>query len=344
MGDTNGLAVIGAAVPSLVRWGCSADADLVYRTLVMLGPHTERELLQDLGVTSARIDHAIDELLAMDAVVSRPGAPGAGVRWAARPHPEVVAGLHRRKPRLLADTGAAAVALPAALTLGDGLRHLPTRDAARERMGRLVRMASREHLAMHPDRSFPAESVRVAAPMDRTLLDRGVRTRVLGVLRPDAVPQVSVRRAGAERRPEYRQAPTVPMKLIVVDRQVALFPVDPRDLEKGYLEVTQAPVVSALADLFERQWAGAWDPWEDAMAGVQLSEREQALVALLAEGYTDATAAEAMGISARSVSNILRHLMDRLDVENRFQLGVALGALRMVPPPRGKNHSQGAQW
>jgi len=64
------------------------------------------------------------------------------------------------------------------------------------------------------------------------------------------------------------------------------------------------------------------------MPDVALTAREESLVALLALGHTDASAARDLRISARSVTNILRALMDRLGVENRFQLGLALGALR----------------
>ena len=62
-------------------------------------------------------------------------------------------------------------------------------------------------------------------------------------------------------------------------------------------------------------------------------KRERELIALLAEGHTDVTAAEHLGISPRSVTNILRSLMDRLGVENRFQLGLALGVLRTAHAP-----------
>jgi len=64
-----------------------------------------------------------------------------------------------------------------------------------------------------------------------------------------------------------------------------------------------------------------------------LSDRERELVALLAQGHTDVSAAEQLGISARSVTNILRNLMDRLGVDNRFQLGLALGFLRKANVP-----------
>ena len=64
-----------------------------------------------------------------------------------------------------------------------------------------------------------------------------------------------------------------------------------------------------------------------------LSAREQTLVDLLALGHTDVTAASHLRISARSVTNTLRRLMDRLGVDNRFQLGLALGAMRAARPP-----------
>jgi LuxR family transcriptional regulator of spore coat protein len=74
---------------------------------------------------------------------------------------------------------------------------------------------------------------------------------------------------------------------------------------------------------------------EQGLPKITLSERERELIALLAEGHTDVSAAEHLSISARSVTNILRSLMDRLGVENRFQLGLALGFLRKahVPAP-----------
>lgn len=67
---------------------------------------------------------------------------------------------------------------------------------------------------------------------------------------------------------------------------------------------------------------------ENGLPKITLSDRERELVALLAQGHTDVSAADQLDISARSVTNILRNLMDRLGVENRFQLGLALGNLR----------------
>jgi LuxR family transcriptional regulator, transcriptional regulator of spore coat protein len=81
---------------------------------------------------------------------------------------------------------------------------------------------------------------------------------------------------------------------------------------------------------------------EPGLPKITLSDRERELIALLAAGHTDVTAAEQLNISARSVTNILRSLMDRVGVENRFQLGLALGAMRAaeLPPlaPSGGHH------
>lgn len=71
------------------------------------------------------------------------------------------------------------------------------------------------------------------------------------------------------------------------------------------------------------------------MPPIELSQREQELVRLLAMGYTDQAVAQKMRLSVRTVAYTMRHLMDRLGVENRFQLALLLGAAGAAPqPPR----------
>jgi DNA-binding CsgD family transcriptional regulator len=113
---------------------------------------------------------------------------------------------------------------------------------------------------------------------------------------------------------------------------VAFFPADPSDLERGYLEISQPGVVRALVMLFEQHWANAINPRERGMEDIVLDDRELELIMLLADGHTDVSAAAQLRISARSVTNIMRGVMDRLGVDNRFQLGLALGAARVAHP------------
>jgi LuxR family transcriptional regulator of spore coat protein len=61
---------------------------------------------------------------------------------------------------------------------------------------------------------------------------------------------------------------------------------------------------------------------------IELNSREKVIVELLAKGHTDASVARQLGLSQRTVAYAVRGLMDRLGVDNRFQLGLALSALR----------------
>jgi DNA-binding CsgD family transcriptional regulator len=346
---------IGAAVPSLVRWGLSSDADLVFRTITTMGPRSSRMLALELGLATRRVDDALAELHTAGAAAPVANGRRPAVRaslWVCRPAADVVAALRSRRLRLvdrdaqvrahhavvtgLADPTDDGVvrAGPAAIggELGDGVRYLPSRPLTRRRLAELMAAERSEHLAINTEQSFDAESARAAAPLSRQIVDRGVRMRVLGL--PPADQDLHVDTALFD-RPffRYREAPELPMKLLVIDRRVALFPADPGDFERGYLEISQPGVVRALVMLFEQHWANATDPREYGMPEIALSDRERELVALLASGHTDVSAAAQMRISARTVTNIMRNLMDRLGVDNRFQLGLTLGATRLVPPP-----------
>ncbi|GIJ67034.1 hypothetical protein Voc01_019510 [Virgisporangium ochraceum] len=68
------------------------------------------------------------------------------------------------------------------------------------------------------------------------------------------------------------------------------------------------------------------------MSHMELTARERAILRLLGEGHTDGVVAERLGISLRTIAYTMRSLMDRLGVENRFQLGLVLGAAEAGEP------------
>lgn len=330
------------AVPPLARRDWSATADLVYRTIVRSGPATATEVERQLGMSAGEVAAALSELAATDAVRLGASPTGREAVWRPAPPAEALAG--RRRPRSAAGVARAghaepghgrlaATLLAAPTVLDDGIRHLPTRAATRARLAQLNAVVRHEHLAMTPETTFDAESARSAVPMDRMVLSRGARMRVLGSTSPTlADPLERYGRDPAEPAPEYRAGGSIPMKLIVVDRTVALFPVEPTDLERGYLEVSRRSVVAELVSLFEQHWESADVAKEPALPEIVLGPRERALIELLAEGHSDESAARKLRISRRSVSYAVRTLMDQVGADNRFQLGLALGALGAAKP------------
>ena len=325
-------------MPSLGRWGLSAHADLAYRTLLVLGSATGRQLARHLGVEAARIGRALDELAAVGAVW--PSCEGRDRRWSAVDVNQVLSLLHRRRaPVLIEDRHRRHLAAVAGLYLeripAVALRRLPTRGSARTRIAELVALERHEHLAINTEDQISADAAAAAAPLDRSLLSRGVRMRTLGLPPRDGNREADRGTVPADLGTglEHREADTLPLKLMVFDRRVALFPADPADFSAGAVEVSDPDVVAHLTQLFYRIWCTAHDPRQQETPPIMLTVREQAIVALLTAGVSEEEVAAQLGLSRRTVVYALRALMDRLGVENRFQLALVLGAARAVPLP-----------
>jgi DNA-binding CsgD family transcriptional regulator len=338
---------VGAVVPSLVRWGVSPDADLVYRALVTVGPQAARQLSADLGMPRRRVTDAIEELATNGAVLA--GRTGGG-RRSSQPElwfpnaPEVVLRRLRRSrlrvvdPWDLAQRHLATVAgmdLPSdvAETQRSQVRLLRGIDLIRDRIAHLARQERHEHLAINPEQALSAPSVAAAAPLDRALLLRGGKLLTLGVPPADGdtagLRSPELERLGAM----HRLAGELPLKAMVFDRKIAIVPLDPLQAGNGVLEIADPALVNSVVSLFTREWQRARDPHRPDVPRVSLTPRERALVELLAAGRSDAVVSMTLGLSTRTVGYTLRGLMDRLNVENRFQLGLALGSQGIYTAP-----------
>jgi DNA-binding CsgD family transcriptional regulator len=350
---------VGAPIPSLTRWGLSSDADLVFRTLTTFGARPARELAGDLGLPRQRVENALSEL-------HECGAAGAAMRdgrtllWSSRPADEVVQRLRAR--RLRPASGMAAVQRQRAVfdtlnarltglgmplspppggTVGDGIRYLPNRPLSRQRLAMAMRQERHEHIVINNEEIERADVV-PALPYHAEGFPHGVKFRVIGQPPRDGDTLSPERQFGGSAY-QFRSSVDTPLKLFVCDRRTAFVLADPADLDRGYFEVTHPEVVRTLLEIFESRWRTAVDPRASGVPVVELSRRERDLVKLLAHGHTDITAAQELRISARSVTNALRALMDRLGVDNRFQLGLALGALEVIVPPSLSSPASAAQ-
>jgi DNA-binding CsgD family transcriptional regulator len=333
-----------APVPSLVRWGLSPDADLVYRALAAAGPRTGRWLAHDLGLAPRRVEAATEELLTVDAVRGAAVRPAGGRTewgWRVVPVDGVVATLrrrHRRRPEPHNDVRRHHALIAGMVARGDDPdgRHIHVHTGAaaiRSRIATLVDAERIEHLVLNPERAFAPAVAAAALPLDRKQIERGIQVRNCGVPAPDGDRSSAAVLRLARPGGEYRERDDIPAKLMVFDRRVALLPADPLDLSAGAVEFDQPSVVAATVALFEQVWSTARDPRKGGVPPIVLTTREQAIVALLAEGQTDSVVARHLGISERTIAYTLRALMDRLGVENRFQLGLVLGAAHAATPP-----------
>jgi len=327
------VAAVSEVVPRLTRWGLAPDADLVYRALSMLGRHTTAELARELGMSQHRVRRALDELVAVDAVrlsLARAWEPVSldavlgRLRRHRAPHPAV----ERWRRHMATVSGLDLPPVDQA-----SVRRWSTRALARRRVAQLIAAERREHLSVNTEEVFDAEATAAALPLDRSILARGIDLRVLGLPPSDGDRSSAYATALGGSGGLYREMAVLPLKLMVFDRSVALFPADPLDLERGYVEVADPAAVRALGGLFDRLWSDARDPRLEGVPPIDLTTRERALVRLLAMGHTDQSAADELGLSVRTVAYTMRGLMDRLGVDNRFQLALVLGATGTVAPP-----------
>lgn len=122
---------------------------------------------------------------------------------------------------------------------------------------------------------------------------------------------------------EHRILPILPAKMVIIDREVVMTPIDSRDPLRGVWQITAKPLVRSLVEMYQRLWEQAAVPvrWP---AG--LSARERAVVTLLAEGCTDQMVAEQLGLSRRTITYTVADLMEKYGARSRFHLALLLAA------------------
>jgi DNA-binding CsgD family transcriptional regulator len=210
-------------------------------------------------------------------------------------------------------------------------------DQVRERLQELTAATRAECVSLHPGPTQTPDAKTASRPLNQLLLERGVAVR--GVYQesyrysPDLQEYANwfIGLGG-----ELRTAPTVPMLLIVFDRQVAILPIDPADTRRGAQEVRSPGMVAAAYGLFAQIWGGATatdGTAERDDAGLDPQLRE--LVRLLATGSTDEMVARKLSVSLRTVKRRSAELMDLLNARSRFEAG-ALAAQRGWIEPAGR--------
>ncbi|MEW2493657.1 helix-turn-helix transcriptional regulator [Streptomyces nodosus] len=156
---------------------------------------------------------------------------------------------------------------------------------------------------------------------------RGVRYRVVverAVLdQPTGITEVT---AAITRDERVRVVDTVPTKLVVADRSLAMVPLTSHTAEPAALVVHASGLLELLCGLFESVWRealplrlGSSGITEPAPDGPDSTDLE--VLSLLLAGLTDVSVAKQLDLGLRTVQRRVKRLMELTGVTTRLQLG-----------------------
>jgi DNA-binding CsgD family transcriptional regulator/sugar-specific transcriptional regulator TrmB len=311
--------------------GLDTTTESVYRALLEQSAWGVVEIGAHLGLSESEVRDALDRLAALN-LVSAPG-PGQGVR-AVQPRLGLIALLARteanlvERQRQIEEARAAVTALASeyeadSASIGS-IEPIEGLDAVRDRLRGLAQSAKRECLSLVPGGAQRPDAMEASKPLDQLALERGVAVRSIyqDSFRNDPATLQYVEWL-ATLGGETRTVPTLPIPLVIVDREYALVPLDPSDGRRGALVLSGPGMIAALCALFDQFWQAGM-PWGQRRKRDQesLSAVEHELLWLLAQGMTDETAAHKLGLSLRTVRRMTSELMTRLNAHSRFEAGV----------------------
>ncbi|WP_327350923.1 LuxR C-terminal-related transcriptional regulator [Streptomyces sp. NBC_01304] len=316
-----------------------AEALAVYRAVLLHHEHDRGRLARRLGMSEDRVGSAVARLVALSLL--RPSWDRPDLVRAVSPDLGLELMLQREQQELalrqerLAQTRAALSTLAAEYAAGAGesgarrgTEVLEGMDEIRTRLETLASRCSREALSFQPGGALPTEAIEAGRSLNEQAMLRGVKFRsiYLQSITKDRVTAGYVRWA-RKQGSEIRLAPTLPMRLLIVDREVAVIPGEPGAGRPTAVLIRSVPVILALVALFEAYWKDAeamHTPSDSAApagpAGPTPQERE--LLRMLADGGKDESAARALGISIRTERRMVADLMHRVNANSRFELGV----------------------
>jgi DNA-binding CsgD family transcriptional regulator len=310
--------------------GLSAHHETIYRTMLERPDLDVAGLAEQLAVAPQQIREALDVLADLALIRMDPGGTQARV---VRPQAGLTALLARVeadvavRQRQVDATRAAIAAIATAHDehhrAGEG-RILEGTDAVRERLAELAHTARTECLSFTTGGAQSPDTMAAETSLNELALRRGVQLRNVyqESFRNDPATLAHAQRM-AELGGRSRTTPTLPMRMVIVDCEAALVPIDPDNPRQGALELRSPGIIAGLVALFEQVWCTATPFGTPAVVDERgLAPQERELLRLLGAGHTDEAAARKLAISLRSVQRMMTSLTERLEAVSRFQAGV----------------------
>ncbi|MEU6006108.1 helix-turn-helix domain-containing protein [Streptomyces sp. NPDC047453] len=313
----------------LAAIGLDETHEAAYRALVSVGAAEVPDLARRLMLGERDTEHVLRRLERHGLAAQSSARPG---RWVAAP-PGVALGAlltqHRHEleraelaAALLAEEYRAAASEPAVHDLVEVVTGAP---AVAQRFLQLQLGASEEVCALVTGNPIAVSSMENHA--EEQAAARGVRYRVVlerAVLdKPNGVTELT---AALGRDEQVRVVETVPTKLVVADRTLAMVPLTSHTPEPTALVVHASGLLELLYELFESVWRealplrlGASGVTEEGRHGPDAIDLE--VLSLLLAGLTDASVAKQLDLGLRTVQRRVKRLMELTGVSTRLQLG-----------------------
>lgn len=325
----------------LSEFGLDCVSERVYRTALERGSWRRAELLTAAQVDTADAERCLDELVRMRLL--RPSV--ATSEELAAVSPELALGrIVSDREREIADSQALVNKLRQSVEEFSGLyreqserrrtRELEVLSDREEATRRVSELAPREEMLAFTTTPPSAAAFEAALQPDIALLRNGVRMRNVGLASSRSIPHVlryvrEVSTHGAR----FRVMPSLPVRLILVDRAVGVVALDPLDPGGGAVVVRVPGMLAAISSLFEMTWSAAEDFLVDDANNdpghpgdhVVPTRTELELLKLLAAGLKDDAVARHLGVSVRTVRRSIADLTGRLGATSRFDLAAVAG-------------------
>jgi sugar-specific transcriptional regulator TrmB len=308
--------------------GISSLEDAVYRELIGTASATAAELAGILHQQQDTIGSALATLEGRGLVTRTITQPP---RFVAAPPGMVAEGMLLRRQAELTVARAELEQLARAYRSGrrtrstDELVEIVTgAEPLAQRVSHLQHSAKRE-FAGFVKPPFVAIDLGDAEPLtDPDVSYRAIYDRDI-VSYPGFIPRLQLSTAP---RAEYRTHPSLPMKLMIADRETALLPLgrDTADTTPAAVIIHSSGLLGALLALFDQYWdasiplpVNADDSEADDAGGADGAGR--GVLSLMIGGATDEAIARQLGISLRTVRRRIQTMMRTANAQNRAQLG-----------------------
>ncbi|MFI6691438.1 LuxR C-terminal-related transcriptional regulator [Streptomyces sp. NPDC050433] len=134
-------------------------------------------------------------------------------------------------------------------------------------------------------------------------------------------------------RLEVRTVEQTVERLIIIDREMALIPADPE--RTTALEIRHPALVTYLIQVYDVLWAQGTPLTEHltpTSPRTPVTQVQQSIARLLAEGTSDEVVARRMGISVRTCRSHIAKLMTALNASSRTHLGALLVQSGLLDP------------